>query len=50
MLMTAKGFLAENPHPTENEIRHGIAGNLCRCTGYNKYVEAILDAAKRLEE
>ena len=50
MLMTAKGFLAENPHPTEKEIRHGIAGNLCRCTGYNKYVEAILDAAGKIEE
>jgi carbon-monoxide dehydrogenase small subunit len=50
MVMTAKGFLAENPHPTEEEIRHGIAGNLCRCTGYNKYVEAILDAAEKFEE
>ena len=50
MVMTAKGFLAENPRPTEDEIRHGIAGNLCRCTGYNKYVEAILDAAEKIEE
>jgi len=50
MVMTAKGFLAENPRPTEEEIRHGIAGNLCRCTGYNKYVEAILDAAEKIEE
>lgn len=50
MLMTAKGLLTENPHPTENEVRHGIAGNLCRCTGYNKYVEAILDAAERYEK
>lgn len=50
MLMTAKGFLAENPRPTEEEIRHGIAGNLCRCSGYNKYVEAILDAAEKIEE
>ena len=50
MLMTAKGFLAENPHPTEGEVRHGIAGNLCRCTGYTKYVEAILDAAEKMEK
>jgi len=50
MVMTAKGFLAENPRPTEEEIRHGIAGNLCRCTGYNKYVEAILEAAEKIQE
>jgi len=50
MLMTAKGFLAENPKPTDEEVRHGIAGNLCRCTGYTKYVEAILDAAEKMEE
>jgi carbon-monoxide dehydrogenase small subunit len=50
MLMTAKGFLAENPRPTEEEIRHAIAGNLCRCTGYNKYVDAILDAAEKIEK
>jgi len=50
MLMTAKGFLAENPHPKEEEIRHAIAGNLCRCTGYNKYVEAILDAADKMQD
>ena len=50
MLMTAKGFLAENPHPKEEEIRHAIAGNLCRCTGYNKYVEAILEAADKIED
>ena len=50
IVMTAKGFLAENPRPTEDEIRHAIAGNLCRCTGYNKYVEAILDAAEKIEK
>ncbi len=43
-LMAAKGFLMENPNPSEKEVRNAIAGNLCRCTGYNKYVEAILDA------
>ena len=49
-LMTAKGLLAENPRPTEGEVRHAIAGNLCRCTGYNKYVEAILDVAEKPKE
>ena len=46
-LMTAKGFLEENPSPTEEEVRHAIAGNLCRCTGYTKYVEAIMDVAEK---
>jgi carbon-monoxide dehydrogenase small subunit len=48
MLMTARALLAKNPHPTEDEIRHGISGNLCRCTGYNKIVEAIQYAADKL--
>jgi len=48
-LMMAKHLLDTNPHPTEAEVRAGIAGNLCRCTGYNKIVEAILDAARRME-
>ena len=47
MLMAAKGLLNENPKPSEQDARRAIAGNLCRCTGYNKIVEAILDAAKR---
>ncbi len=47
ILMVAKGFLIENPNPTEEEVRRAIAGNLCRCSGYNKYVEAILDVAKK---
>lgn len=47
MLMAAVGMLNENPKPTEEEVRRAIAGNLCRCTGYNKYVEAILDAAEK---
>ncbi|MGN0158546.1 MAG: (2Fe-2S)-binding protein [Brotaphodocola sp.] len=46
MIMSALSLLKENPHPTENEIRDGIAGNLCRCTGYSKIVEAIDAAAK----
>ena len=48
MIMTAKALLAENPDPTEEEIRWGISGNLCRCTGYNKIVEAIHYAAEKL--
>jgi len=50
MLMCAKAFLAQNPNPTEDDIRHGISGNLCRCTGYNKIVEAIQFAADKLRE
>ena len=41
MLMTAKALLNENPNPTVDEIKEGISGNLCRCTGYKKIVEAI---------
>ena len=48
MLMTARALLAKNPRPSETEIRHGISGNLCRCTGYNKIVEAIQYAAEKL--
>jgi len=44
MLMTSKGLLAENPSPTEQEVRKAIAGNLCRCTGYVRIVNAILKA------
>ena len=48
MILSAKCLLDENPDPTEEEVRAGIAGNLCRCTGYTKIVEAILAAAKRM--
>jgi len=48
MLMSAKTLLAKNPNPSEEEIRRGISGNLCRCTGYNKIVEAIQYAAEKL--
>ena len=48
MIMSALSLLNENPNPTEQEIRDGIAGNLCRCTGYVKIVEAIDAAAKKL--
>lgn len=45
MLLSAKGLLDENPHPSEEEIRLAISGNLCRCTGYVQIVEAIAAAA-----
>jgi carbon-monoxide dehydrogenase small subunit len=45
-LMAAKYLLAKNPNPTETQIRFGLAGNLCRCTGYDKIVRAVQDAAK----
>lgn len=48
MLMTATELLAENPSPTEDEVRQRISGNLCRCTGYQAIVESVLDAAQRL--
>jgi aerobic carbon-monoxide dehydrogenase small subunit len=44
-LIAAKDLLARNPDPTETEIRFGLAGNLCRCTGYDKIVRAVQDAA-----
>jgi carbon-monoxide dehydrogenase small subunit len=50
MVMSAKALLDKNPHPTEYEVREAIAGNLCRCTGYVKYVEAILQVAKEMNE
>lgn len=46
MLMSSKALLLENPNPTEDEINRAIEGNLCRCTGYNKIVDAISDAAE----
>jgi carbon-monoxide dehydrogenase small subunit len=42
MILSAKALLDENPHPTEQEVRENILGNLCRCTGYKKQIEAIL--------
>ena len=44
-LVSARAYLNKNPHPTEDEIRHAIAGNLCRCTGYDKIVRAIQHVA-----
>ena len=49
-LMAAKVLLEKNPEPTETEIRYAIAGNLCRCTGYDKIVRAILSAATQMKK
>jgi carbon-monoxide dehydrogenase small subunit len=48
MMMAAKAFLAENPDPTEDEIRWALSGNLCRCTGYQNIVKAVLWAAEKM--
>ncbi len=48
VLIAAKALLERNPDPTEEEVRYGLAGNLCRCTGYHKIVEAVLDAAREM--
>jgi carbon-monoxide dehydrogenase small subunit len=48
IVLSAKSLLDENPSPTAHEIRHAIAGNLCRCTGYDKIVEAIAAAATEM--
>lgn len=48
MILAGKALLDENPHPTEQEVRWGLIGNLCRCTGYMKIVKAVLSAAARL--
>lgn len=50
IICSAKALLDKNPHPTEDRVRDALKGNLCRCTGYQKYVEAILDAAERMRE
>jgi len=47
-LMSSKALLDHNPKPTEADIRYALAGNLCRCTGYDKIVKAVMDAAKTL--
>ncbi|MEI9479440.1 MAG: (2Fe-2S)-binding protein [Deltaproteobacteria bacterium] len=50
MVMSAKAFLEENPKPTAAEVRKGISGNLCRCTGYQQIVDAILAASKMMSK
>ena len=48
ILVAARSLLERNPDPTEEEVRYGLAGNLCRCTGYHKIVDAVLDAAREM--
>lgn len=48
MVMSAIDLLQQNPHPTEAEVRHGLEGNLCRCTGYHNIVRAVLSAAETM--
>jgi carbon-monoxide dehydrogenase small subunit len=47
MIMAAADLLERNPHPTEEEVRHGLEGNLCRCTGYHNIVKAVMAAAEQ---
>ncbi len=49
-LIAAKSLLEKNNDPTEEEVRYALAGNLCRCTGYDKIVRAVLDAAKQMRK
>ena len=48
MILTAKALLDENPNPTRKEVKEALAGNLCRCTGYVKIVDAVLAAAEAM--
>src|SRR5262249_46160381 len=50
ILMTMTAFLTENPSPREDEVREALSGNLCRCTGYQHIVDAVLAAAGRMQE
>ena len=47
MVMSAKALLNRNPHPTEEDVKEALAGNLCRCTGYQRIINAVLDVAKK---
>ena len=49
MIMAAADLLQRNPNPSEEEVRHGLEGNLCRCTGYHNIVQSVLDAAGKTE-
>ncbi|NNN30135.1 (2Fe-2S)-binding protein [Streptomyces sp. S3(2020)] len=50
MLMAARDLLRDNPHPTSDEVRHALEGNLCRCTGYQNIVRAVLDVSENASE
>jgi carbon-monoxide dehydrogenase small subunit len=50
LVMASKAFLDRNPDPTEQDVRHNLEGNICRCTGYTKIIEAVLSAAKTMKE
>ena len=50
ILVAAKALLERNPDPSETEVRYWLAGNLCRCTGYDKIIRAVLDAASEMRE
>ena len=50
ILVAAKALLGRNPDPTETEVRYWLAGNLCRCTGYDKIIRAVMDAAQEMRE
>lgn len=50
ILVAAKSLLEKNPDPTETEVRYWLAGNLCRCTGYDKIIRAVMDAATEMRE
>jgi aerobic-type carbon monoxide dehydrogenase small subunit (CoxS/CutS family) len=49
MIMASRSCLDENPRPTEHDVRHALSGNLCRCTGYNKIVKAVLSVGSQKE-
>ena len=49
MLMSSKALLQKNPHPTKEEVKEAISGNLCRCTGYNQIIEAIIEASNKYQ-
>jgi carbon-monoxide dehydrogenase small subunit len=49
MIMTAADLLQHNPHPTEQDIRHALDGNFCRCTGYHNIVKSVQYAARMIE-
>jgi len=49
-LIASRALLAKNPNPTETEVRFWLAGNLCRCTGYDKIITAVLDVAAEMRE